>query len=110
MLRFVPSLCESSVEAYHLLSSRERKALHTWIWGFSALFPCRSSQALLGWMEAVSVGLFSGSFGEIQVTGKTGPLKDVKLGCRKKQSHSVVFCVSWSLSVGFLMTKQLLKV
>lgn len=26
------------------------QALHTWIWGFSAILPCRSSQALSGWM------------------------------------------------------------
>ena len=28
-----------------------QQALHTWIWGFSAILLCRSSQALSGWME-----------------------------------------------------------
>ena len=52
--------------------------LQTWIWGFSAILLCRSSQALLGWMGTVCGQPFSGLFDWVQVRALAGSLKDIQ--------------------------------
>ena len=62
-----------------------QQALLIWIWGFSAILICRSSQALSGWMGSVSGQ--PEMFDWVQVRVLAGPLRELSL------SHSCVVLV-----------------
>ena len=57
-----------------------QQVLHTWIWGFSDILLCRSSQVLSGWMGSVGGQPFLGLSRDVrwvQVRDLAGPLKDI---------------------------------
>ena len=51
-----------------------QQALHTWMWGFSAILLCRSPLALSGWMGTIGGQPFSGLSRDVWLAG---PLKDI---------------------------------
>ena len=76
------------------------QALHTWIWGFTAIVLCRSSQALSGTMGTVGVQPFSGlSIDWAQVRALAGPLKDI----HRVVSKTLLRCLGCVLRVTVLL-------
>jgi hypothetical protein len=86
------------------------QAWHTCNWGVSPILPCRSSQALSGWIGSIAAQLFSSlsrDLNRVQVRALAGPLKDIQrlvlvLYGKFLRTHGLVFALTCTVNCGTL--------